>query len=248
MTKLSTNSAKNKLVSTPQRIWAVLPAAGIGRRMGAQIPKQYLPLAGKCVIEHSIDVLCAEPRIDAIVVAVAENDSNWQQLNFTQRERIIEVPGGAERAESVFNALCYLLEKSTASDWVLVHDAVRPCLNAKDLKALMATALDTEDGAILAVPVRDTMKRVSENQIYETISRENLWHAQTPQMFPLLKLYHALERAQKMGVTVTDEAQAMERVGFRPVVVEGRMDNIKITRPEDLQQANFYLQTLEMAP
>ncbi len=235
-------------MSTVQRIWAVLPAAGIGRRMGAQIPKQYLPLAGKCVIEHSLDVLCAEPRIDAIVVAVAENDCNWQQLNLTQSDRIKEVPGGAERAESVLNALRYLLEKSTANDWVLVHDAVRPCLNAKDLRALMATALDTEDGAILAAPVRDTMKRVSENQITETISRENLWHAQTPQMFPLLKLYHALERAMKMGVTVTDEAQAMERDGFRPLVVEGRADNIKITRPEDLHQASLYLQTSEMTP
>ena len=222
------------------RIWAVLPAAGIGRRMGADIPKQYLPLAGKCVIEHSLEILSGCPRITGLVAAVAEDDPYWRELEFLRRHDVRQVPGGAERTESVLNALSTLLPEAGSDDWALVHDAVRPCLDRRDLEALIDAALDSDDGAILAIPARDTMKRVHDGRIRETVPRDDLWHAQTPQMFPLLKLHRALERARAAGLSVTDEAQAMECEGFQPRVVEGRADNIKITRPEDLTLAARY--------
>ncbi len=224
------------------RIWALLPAAGIGRRMGTEIPKQYLPLAGKCVLEHSLEVLHGCPRITGIVAAVAPDDRHWRQLEFHRRYGVIEVPGGTVRAESVLNALNYLLPKAGSDDWALVHDAVRPCLEPRDLEALITVALDSDDGAILAVPVRDTIKRVRHGRISATVPRDDLWQAQTPQMFPLAKLHQALARAGAAGVAVTDEAQAMEREGFQPRVVEGRTGNIKMTHPADLSLAAGYLQ------
>ncbi len=220
-----------------KRIWAILPAAGIGRRMEAEIPKQYLPLAGKCVIEHTLDALCGCSQFSGIVAAVAETDPHWPELNLNNRYGITQVRGGNERAESVLNAIDALVPEATDDDWALVHDAVRPCLDPRDLQALVTAALDSEHGAILAVRARDTIKRVRENRIYETVPREDLWHAQTPQMFPLLQLHQALQGARADGVSVTDESQAMELEGYQPQVVEGRSDNIKITRPEDLQQA-----------
>lgn len=229
-------------MSGEQRIWALLPAAGIGRRMAAEVPKQYLPVAGKCVIEHTVEALCRCGRISGVVAAVAEADPHWRELELERRYPVERVAGGAERAESVLNGLEYLLSKTSGDDWVLVHDAVRPCLDPRDLESLLRVALETGDGAILAIPVRDTMKRVRGSRIRETVPREDLWQAQTPQMFPLALLHQALQRAAGAGLVVTDESQAMERQGFAPRVVEGRTDNIKITRPEDLQQAARYLE------
>ncbi len=233
------------MASPAPRIWAVVPAAGVGRRMGAQLPKQYLEVAGKCVLEHTLLALGKCAQITGTVVAVANTDPYWQNLQFEQQYAIARVAGGNDRAESVLNGLNHLAVNAQANDWALVHDAVRPCLGQQQLRCLIEVSMRCEDGAILAIPVRDTLKRVQLDRINETVAREDLWQAQTPQMFPLLKLQRALQNAADNGLSITDEAQAMELAGHRPIVIEGRADNIKITRPEDLHQAGYYLQSLE---
>lgn len=221
------------------RIWAVVPAAGVGRRMGADVPKQYLPLAGRTVIEHTLERLLAHPRISAVVVALASDDERFARLPVASAVRI--APGGAQRADSVLGALEALTGEAGPGDWALVHDAVRPCLHPDDLDRLIAGALHDGDGALLASPVRDTMKRVANGRVTQTVARDALWHALTPQLFPLDALRAALLAARRDAVPITDEAQAMERMGCAPRVVHGRADNIKITRAEDLQLADFFL-------
>lgn len=213
--------------------------------MGAEVPKQYLPLAGRTVIEHTLDCLCAHPRISAVVVAIAADDDRFARLPVATRVRI--APGGAQRADSVLGALDALAGTAGADDWALVHDAVRPCLHADDLERLIEDALAHGEGALLAAPVRDTIKRVAHGRVEQTVPREALWHALTPQLFPLAALRAALLAARRDGVAISDEAQAMERVGHPPRVVHGRADNIKITRAEDLQLAAFYLTRMERA-
>jgi 2-C-methyl-D-erythritol 4-phosphate cytidylyltransferase len=225
------------------RIWAVVPAAGVGRRMGAGLPKQYLPLAGRAVIEHTLDRLRAHPRICAVVVALAEHDEHFARLPVAASVCIAR--GGAQRADSVLGALDVIAGEAGPGDWALVHDAVRPCLHPADLDRLIAEALAHGEGALLAAPVRDTMKLVAEGRVQRSVPRDGLWHALTPQMFPLDALRAALLAARHAGEPITDEAQAMERAGRAPRVVQGRADNIKITRTEDLQLAAFYLSRME---
>ena len=223
--------------------WAVVPAAGVGARMRAAVPKQYLPLGGRTVIEQTLARLCAHPRIDGVVVALGAEDGYWSDLGFQCEKRLERVDGGAERCHSVLNALERLATFGGDDDWVLVHDAARPCLRLGDIDHLIEQ-VDTGDavGGLLAVPVRDTMKRSDDNGgVERTVDRANLWHALTPQMFRLGELRDALSRALEAGVLVTDEASAMEWVGHRPLLVEGHADNLKITRPEDLALAEFYL-------
>ena len=224
------------------RIWAVVPAAGVGRRMGADVPKQYLRLAGKTVLEHTLARLLASPRLSGVVVAVSPEDPHFARLGVSA-DRVRRVAGGAERADSVLAAL-RALDEAGPDDWALVHDAVRPCLHPDDLDALIERVTASGRGALLATPVRDTMKRVEDGDVVQTVPREALWHALTPQMFRVSELIGALEAAQAAGVQVTDEAQAMERAGTVPRVVAGRADNIKITRPEDLALAAFFLARL----
>lgn len=226
------------------RYWAVIPAAGSGRRMGADTPKQYLPLHGQSVLEHALDALFACQRISGIVLALSPDDSHWPALETRYAERrLVRVDGGAERCHSVLNALATLAEEADDADWVLVHDAARPCLRVEDLNALIDTLIPDSDGGLLGVPVSDTMKRTQpDGTITATVDRDRLWHAQTPQMFRLGQLRSALEQALARDILVTDDAAAMELAGYHPRVVCGHADNIKVTVPEDLALAEFYLE------
>lgn len=222
--------------------WAIVPAAGIGRRMGGDIPKQYLPLNGRPVIEHTLERLLGHPSIRQVLVALSPDDQWWPETVFANHPEVVGVEGGAERCDSVLNALRCLSEFAVDDDWVLLHDAARPCLRAGDIDRLIEQLTDHPVGGILGMPVRDTMKRADESaHITETVCREGLWHAFTPQMFRIGPLRTALSDALAQGKRVTDEASAMELAGYSPMLVEGHPDNIKITRPEDLALAGFYL-------
>lgn len=226
------------------RFWAVIPAAGTGMRMDSAIPKQYLALAGRTVIEHVLSCFLSYPRVVGITVAVASNDSYWRQyLPRSQVKPVRVIEGGKERANSVLNALVSLRDELSEDDWVLVHDAVRPCLHPGDIDRLVRTLAQDPVGGILATPLADTVKRVDEdNMISETPVRQGLWRAFTPQMFRYGLLMTALEAALKLGHLPTDEAAAMEAQHKGQVrVVEGRGDNLKITRPEDIAIAEAIL-------
>jgi 2-C-methyl-D-erythritol 4-phosphate cytidylyltransferase len=218
-----------------------VPAAGVGKRMAANRPKQYLPLLGQTVLEHTLQRLCGLPEISAVVACVSRDDGYWPRL--PQPERVWRADGGAERCHSVLNGLGLLRHHAAPEDWVLVHDAARPCVRPDDIQKLMRQLVDHPVGGLLALPVRDTMKRAdATGTVQHTVDRAGLWHALTPQMFRLETLHDALSAALAGGGLVTDEAQAMELAGLQPALVEGHADNIKITRPEDLLLAEFYLQ------
>mgnify|MGYP000662246028 FL=1 len=221
---------------------AVIPAAGIGSRMGAEVPKQYLKVAGKTVIEQTLERLLRLPGLENIVVALGEGDPFWPGLGISNDTRLVTVKGGKERADSVLNGLYKLRQLGSDDDWVLVHDAARPCVRLTEIELLIETCVNHGQGGILATPVHDTMKRSdNHNRILETIPRENLWHACTPQLFRIGELTEAIEGALESGYPVTDEASAMERAGQQPLLVECSLANIKITRPDDLALAEFYL-------
>ncbi len=229
-------------------IWAIVPAAGIGRRMQSDIPKQYLTLNGRAVLEYTIDVLLKNEHIAGLIIALQQDDDYWPDVKITSNKPVICTEGGKERADSVLNALTVLVKNDqfNKADWVMVHDAVRPCLTQADINKLVSEVKE-DSGGLLALPVRDTMKRQNENNTVEqTIDREKLWHALTPQYFPALNLKAALEDAQISKLTVTDESSAMELAGYSPILVQGREDNIKITRPDDLRLASLYLQAQVM--
>jgi 2-C-methyl-D-erythritol 4-phosphate cytidylyltransferase len=215
--------------------------------MNAALPKQYLSLKGRTVIEHTLERLSTHPRIGGVVVALAPNDPHWQGLSTLWDGRVVTVLGGAERCHSVLNALEYLMEWGVRDDWVVVHDAARPCVRHTDLDRLFKALESHSVGALLGVPVRDTMKRCDANgNLQCTVDRRTLWHALTPQMFRLKVLRDALRTATTKNLTVTDEASAMELMGLSPRLIEGHADNIKITRPEDLALAEFYLKQQEL--
>jgi 2-C-methyl-D-erythritol 4-phosphate cytidylyltransferase len=223
--------------------WAVVPAAGVGRRMGARIPKQYLDLAGRTVLDHTLSRLLSHPRIAGIAVALGSEDGWWPDSEFADHPAILRVTGGAERCHSVLNGLIGLARSALPDDWVLVHDAARPCLRWTDIDRLIATLADHPVGGLLGVPVRDTMKRTDETgTVQATVDRDGLWHAYTPQMFRHGMLRAAIENALALGRLVTDEASAVEMAGHAPLMVEGHDDNLKVTRPADLALAEFYLQ------
>jgi len=224
------------------RFWAVVPAAGIGIRMGGEIPKQYLPLLGRPVIAHTLARLCNHPRISGVVVALATDDRWWPEIRTQLTRPPLVAAGGDERCDSVLSSLDALTEHASMDDWVLVHDAVRPCLRDEDMDRLMNALWSDEVGGLLAMPVKDTMKRAAgDGRISETVSRESLWYAQTPQMFRLGALRDAIRKSVDAGRKVTDEAQAMELTGARPRLLQGYEGNIKITQPEDLKLAEVFL-------
>ena len=230
-------------MSSHVKYWAVVPAAGVGKRMQADRPKQYLEIDGRPLIEYAINGLIADPHIEGVVVAISPHDQYWPALEICINKSLWVVEGGVERCHSVLNALQELATQAKDDDWVLVHDAARPCVRAEDVAHLIAELANDDIGGLLAVPVRDTMKRAETNQrVISTEDRQGLWHALTPQMFRFGKLRHALEQAIEEEALVTDEASAMELAGFEPLLVEGHADNIKVTRPEDLALAAFYLQ------
>lgn len=221
-----------------RRIFAIIPASGVGSRMQAAMPKQYLSLLGKTILEHTLSIFLMHPKIEKVVVAVSKEDEYYPEITLLKDPKVEVVFGGETRADSVFNAL----QVVPSDAWALVHDAARPCLKRSDLNNLLQ--ISDEQGAILATPVVDTIKRTqaaNETSILLTEDRSTLWHALTPQFFPAAQLIHALKSAFDAKATVTDEASAMEFIGYHPQLVAGRSDNIKITRPEDLALAEFYL-------
>ena len=227
------------------KCWAVIPAAGVGQRMAADLPKQYLPLAGRSVIEWTVSKLLEIPDLQGITVALGPDDTHWQHTDYALHPSVSRVDGGKQRCDSVLNALNALTDLATPDSWVLVHDAARPCVSIQDISRLIRMVNEQQSvGGLLGMPVRDTMKRTDDlNRVIETVEREGLWHAFTPQMFRLGELRTALNQALAAGIDITDEASAMEWAGHKPLMVEGRGDNIKITRPADLELAEFYLRS-----
>lgn len=223
-----------------QGIVAVVPAAGVGSRMKADRPKQYLTINAITILEHTVNKLLSHPQVSKVVVAVSEGDPYFPELSLSQHPDVVRVKGGNERADSVLSALNYIQE-SGLGEWVMVHDAARPCIQQGDIDKLIEAALSHPVGGILAAPVRDTMKRGVDGLIDHTVERANLWHALTPQMFRTLPLQQALTEALEQGVSITDEASAFEWKGASPALVAGRSDNFKVTQPEDLALAEFYL-------
>jgi len=263
-----------------RRVWAIVPAAGRGARFAASTegsspkqgssseqgssPKQYAPLLGATVLEWSLRALLAEPRVHAVMVALAADDAHWPGIaarlaSPKQRTTI----GGANRQDTVANGLDALAAQAAADDWILVHDAARPCLSAADLSALLdavgvenavdgagtgaaqpAMGAAIRDGAVLAAPIVDTVKRELGDHV-ATVDRQGLWRALTPQVFAFAQLRHALREAKLAGVEVTDEAQAVERMGLRPTLVQGSPFNVKVTRPQDLATAAHVLKMTE---
>jgi 2-C-methyl-D-erythritol 4-phosphate cytidylyltransferase len=270
------NQTNPQRPSSPKQFWAIVPAAGVGTRMQADRPKQYLELLGKTLIEHSVQRLLDVPEMTGVVIALDKQDTVWSQLHFTHTKPVLTVSGGEERCHSVLNALQRLeTELSSPSSltgddykdvggratseavaegwgegediWVLVHDAARPCVRAEDLGRLIELASLDDHGGLLALPVRDTMKRqTAEGRVDATVDRSGLWHAMTPQMFKLPLLIKALNNALEKKLHVTDDASAMELAGYHPLLVACHEDNIKITRPFDLTLATLYMQQQTM--
>ncbi|HSD18344.1 MAG TPA: 2-C-methyl-D-erythritol 4-phosphate cytidylyltransferase [Thermomonas sp.] len=227
--------------------WALVPAAGSGRRFGGEVPKQYQQAAGKPLIEHALAALLSHPGIEGVVVALAADDPRWPGWTSLHGKPVLTCIGGGERADSVVAALDALPAGVADDELLLVHDAARPNLHADDITALVAAANACADGAILAAPVRDTLKRADAGdreatpRIAGTEPRAGLWRALTPQAFRRDLLRRALARARADGLVATDEAMAVERLGLHPVLVEGREDNLKVTTPADLALAEFLL-------
>jgi len=217
--------------------WAVIPAAGVGARMAADRPKQYLTLGGRTILEHSLDCFLGHPCLKGVVVSLAVDDPYWPDLPSAGNPLIQRVAGGRERADSVLNALLHLHAQGAGDDdWVLVHDAARPNLARADLDRLLGELADDPVGGLLAVPARDTLKRAgADGRVQQTVDRSTIWQAFTPQMFRLGALHRALADSLVAGVAITDEASAIEWAGQAPKLVEGRADNLKVTRPEDLE-------------
>jgi 2-C-methyl-D-erythritol 4-phosphate cytidylyltransferase len=217
--------------------WAVIPAAGVGARMAADRPKQYLQLGGLTILEHSLLCFLDHPRLKGLVISLAVDDPYWPTLPCALDSRIQQVAGGRERADSVLNALLHLhANGADDNDWVLVHDAARPNLARSDLDNLLNELKDDPVGGLLAVPAKDTLKRADAlGRVTETVDRSLIWQAYTPQMFRLGALHRALADSLVSNVSITDEASAIEWAGQSPRLIEGRADNIKVTRPEDLE-------------
>lgn len=229
------------------RYWAIVPAAGVGKRMQADRPKQYLQLGDKTVLEHTLSRLLTtqfsdnNPVFTAVIVAITDTDPYWPELAVSQNPRVITAAGGKERSDSVLSGLNHIRERAADNDWVLVHDAARPCITHSDIQALILQLQDEAVGGILALASHDTLKQVEQGKITASVDRSNVWRALTPQMFRYKALKDAL--TQHAGnPMITDEASALELLGCTPRIVEGRPDNIKITRPEDLALATFYLE------
>ena len=238
-----------------RRLWAIVPAAGRGERFASAthgLPKQYTTLAGRSVLEWSLRALLKEPRVHAIVVVLAANDPHWPAISAKLNSpKLLSTIGGAQRQDSVMNGLDFLLPKAAAEDWILVHDAARPCLSGEDLAALIDAVAGVPDnlgaaaaGAVLAAPIVDTVKRELRDSV-ETVDRTGLWRALTPQVFGFAQLRRALQDVARAGVAVTDEAQALERLRLHPKLVRGSPFNIKVTRVEDLELAAGILQLTE---
>jgi 2-C-methyl-D-erythritol 4-phosphate cytidylyltransferase len=226
-----------------QRVHALIPAAGCSVRFGGTTLKQYAHLLGMPVMAHSIAAVERHDAVESVSVALASDDGIFEQLIRPNYPSVQTVTGGNSRAQTVMNGLRFIKEQHPDCEWVLVHDAARPCLSSADLNRLLDEGLQSDTGAILAVPVHDTLKLADETGcIEQTVDRSGYWAAQTPQLFRIGELVMNLEAALSAGLEPTDEASAMELTGARPLLVEGSTSNIKITGTEDLALAEFILQ------
>ena len=225
------------------RIWAVIPAAGIGSRMNSDIPKQYLKIEDKTILEYSINHFLEHSKIHKVVVALNPSDDYWPKLPFTDNPRVLTTNGGKNRVDSVLSALQLIRDiEGTEHDWVMVHDAARPCLSSRHIDNLVHAKESSPDGAILAIGAIDTVKQANQQQVIDkTINRDTIWLAQTPQFFPLISLSNAIEKALAAKAVVTDEASAMELAGYHPALVIGSRKNLKVTEQEDLLLASIWL-------
>lgn len=209
--------------------------------MNADRPKQYLPLINKTVIEHTLDKLLDYPLFDRLLVGISPEDHYWERLPVSDNNRVVRYVGGKERVDTVLNGLKSIAGEASAGDWVLVHDVARPCILLDDIDRMISELEDSQVGGILGVPVADTVKKVVDGCIVDTIDRSSLWRAYTPQMFRYEILLRALENGLRKGVVITDEASAIEAEGLAPKMIQGSAENIKITQPGDLELAEIYL-------
>lgn len=226
------------------KIIAIVPAAGIGSRMQSNLPKQYIKIQNCTVLEHTLKTLLLHPNIHRVIVSLNKQDMYFNTLKISSNFRVISVIGGTERIHSVLSGLVF----KTDADWVIIHDAVRPCLSYKDLENLIAIIKKNPVGAILARPVSDTIKYSDfrQKKVLYTLNRANLWHALTPQLFQINLLKFCLKKIIQDNINITDEASALEYCGYKPLLVLGSSKNIKITWPEDLILAKFYLKNFNM--
>ena len=226
-------------------VWAVVPAAGSGRRMATEVPKQYLKLNGVPILEHTLRALLACPDIRGVVVVLDPSDRRADAIASLADPRVSRAAGGAERADSVLAGLQAVATEAGAEDWVLVHDAARPCISVGVLRSLISSCTAAGVGTVMAQASVDTLKRVSEdNRVLETLDRQVIWRAQTPQMFKLRELMSALSTALIDDIAITDESMAMELAGYPVSILEGPSTNIKITLPADLEMAEIILRRL----
>lgn len=226
-------------------VWAVVPAAGSGRRMAAEVPKQYLKLNGVPILEHTLRALLACPDIRGVVVVLDPSDRRADAIPSLSDPRVTTASGGAERADSVLAGLEAITAEAGVKDWVLVHDAARPCISVTTLRALITSCLSEGVGGVMAQASVDTLKHVSDdNRVVETLDRKVIWRAQTPQMFKLTELTSALSSAIASEAAITDESMAMELAGYPVSILEGPSTNIKITVPGDLEIAEIILRRL----
>lgn len=226
------------------KFWVIIPAAGIGSRMMSDKPKQYQLLANqRLVIDYSVSPLLNVRNLAAVIVATAQDDHYWHQTELARHTFVERVTGGPERHSSVLNALVAIEDRARSNDWVVVHDAVRPCLHDNDVKNLIQkTTSGYSDGGLLVTAVNDTLKYSTDGyQVSHTVNRDFIWRALTPQIFPYDKLKLALETIKADDTKVTDESQAMENLGYKPLLVKGRQDNIKITYDSDLYIVRYLL-------
>lgn len=226
-------------------IWAVIPAAGTGSRFSGDGAKQYARIGDVTVLEHSVAALLQHENLQKIVIALHADDTQGRQLSLLQHQKICFVQGGVERTDSVLQAMRYLRDFSANDDFVLVHDAARPCLSSADVQKLVDALSADPVGGILAIPATDTLKKVNAANIVSTVDRSAVWQAQTPQMFRFGLLLECLQQTQRQNRSVTDEASAIEACGHVAKVVEGSRRNIKITYPDDLALAEFYLRAAQ---
>jgi len=225
-------------------IWGIIPAAGYGSRMKSDVPKQYMALHGECMLTRSIRTLVSNPAVDGVVVVLAADDAGFNELPKDIQSQVITTTGGATRSDSVAAGIQVLIDQAGKDAWALVHDAARPLLSTRDLVNLISLVTQSDaGGGLLAVPVSDTLKRSQDRDdcVLATVDRDNLWQAQTPQMFRAAALLSAINQAKKDIVVVTDEASAMEHSGMSPLMVAAMDPNFKVTRTADLQLASAWL-------
>ena len=229
-------------MSSNPSLWVIVPAAGTGRRFAATTPKQYQPLLGKTVLEQTLDRFSRREDVAGIILVVAAEDRHLAGLSLS--DKVITLPGGAERSDSVWTALAYLAAVADENSYVAVHDAARPCVRQSLLDRLFAAGVSSEDGVIPALQASDTIKLVDDHRICATLDRQLIYQAQTPQLFRFHLLYRAMLHVRKNGLSVTDDASAVETLGIRPTVIAGDRANLKITVADDLALAAFYLETI----